>query len=56
MLPSSVLWVPLRGPGLDSRAGKSEGFWLVSDQINQGENLVQFPPALSFSWGLQLSH
>lgn len=38
-------------PGLESRAGKSEGFWLITDPINQGEKIWFNSPLLCLSAG-----
>lgn len=34
-LPKQSRGCPCLSPGLENRAGKSEGFWLISDAINQ---------------------
>lgn len=49
--PAVSCGCPCHGPGLESRAGKSEGFWLVSDPINQRDKIWFRSPLLCLSAG-----
>lgn len=49
MSPAASCGCPWHGPGLESRAGESKGFWLLAEPINQGGKFGSGSPHLLLS-------